>query len=153
MTYNPYGSVVTNEEERHVDPEVRAAGAVVWRRTRGKELEILVIHRPKYDDWSIPKGKADPGETDFDCACREVAEETGVVGLSGPWLAEARYVDRQGRSKAVQYYAFEANGTEPTGAQDPEEVDIAEFVPIAEAMERLTYRRDQEIAALFARSQ
>ena len=94
-------------------PVVRAAGGVVWRRSDAG-LEVLLVHRPRYDDWSLPKGKADPGEDDVDTAAREVAEETGLAGVLGPELARIRYTDRNGRAKVVRYWSMTVDGPVPT---------------------------------------
>ncbi len=96
------GRSLSPEEQQ---PVVRAAGGVVWRRS-GPDLEVLLIHRPRYDDWSLPKGKAESGEDDVDTAAREVAEETGLVCVLGPELARIRYTDRNGRPKVVRYWSM-----------------------------------------------
>ena len=70
--------------------EVTAAGGIVWRRAPDGGIELLLVHRPKYDDWSLPKGKHDPGETDEECARREIEEETGLVGELGARVGTAR---------------------------------------------------------------
>jgi 8-oxo-(d)GTP phosphatase len=121
------------------DEPVRAAGGVILRRSRTGEQEVLITHRPKYDDWSFPKGKADPGESDEDCALREVEEETGIRCLLGPELATASYIDRKGRNKTVRYWAMEPEAGEFV-AND--EVDRAEWVNLRSALERLSYDHD-----------
>ena len=118
---------------------VRAAGGVVWRRNADGEVEVVLVHRSRYDDWSLPKGKVDPGETDEEAAQREVEEESTVVGLLGAELAGTTYVDRSGRTKTVRYWAMTTEGSEPSGSN---EVDDARWVPMAEAKRRLTYDRD-----------
>lgn len=120
---------------------VRAAGGVVWRR--GPDgIEVVVIHRARYDDWSLPKGKVDPGETDEQAALREVTEEASVVGVLGPEVARTSYVDHNGRDKVVRYWAMTVGG----GRVDPDnEVDRAEWLPIAAARRRLTYERDRTV--------
>src|SRR3954468_3488490 len=84
-------------------PEVQAAGGVV-RRDDGR---IAVIHRPRYDDWSLPKGKLDPGESFEEAALREVAEEIGVTGELGAELTASSYTDHKGRSKIVRYWLMD----------------------------------------------
>lgn len=86
---------------------VLAAGALVWRE-RGGQLEVLAVHRPRYDDWSWPKGKLDPGETLPECAIREVAEETGEVIALGVPLPTLTYSLGGGKSKVVWYWAAQA---------------------------------------------
>ena len=118
---------------------VLAAGGVVWRRDPKGGLEVVLVHRPRYDDWSLPKGKLDPGETDEEAALREVEEETSLVGALGPELPTTTYVDRSGKTKRVRYWAMTVASGEAAGAN---EVDAAEWVPLAEATKRITYKRD-----------
>ena len=70
-------------------------------------MKVLLIHRPRYDDWSFPKGKLDPGETHRHAALREVEEETGLRCRTGASCPEARYADRKGRPKRVRYWSME----------------------------------------------
>ena len=86
---------------------VRAAGGVV---TRGEPPEVLVVHRPRYDDWSFPKGKAEPGERDEDCALREVEEETGLRCELREELPSTSYTDARGRPKRVRYWLMTPSG-------------------------------------------
>ena len=119
--------------------EVTAAGGVLWRRDGSGEVEVLVVHRPRYDDWSFAKGKCDPGETFLETAEREVREETGLRVHVGPELDEVRYLDHKGRSKQVRYWAM----TVADGAFEPnDEVDEVRWVPTAEAVELLSYPHD-----------
>src|SRR5688500_163787 len=110
--------------------EVRAAGGVVVRDGR-----VLLVHRPKYGDWTLPKGKAEPGESDEACAQREVEEETGLVCELGRELATVRYRDHHGRPKVVRYWEMRpvAGGFEPT-----DEVDEVRWVAAGEAAGVLT---------------
>jgi 8-oxo-(d)GTP phosphatase len=124
------------------DDPVRAAGGVILRRSRTGEPEVLITHRPRYDDWSFPKGKADPGESDEQCALREVEEETGLRCRLGPELATTSYIDRKGRPKTVRYWAME----QVAGDFVPnDEVDRAEWVNLRTALERLSYDHDLAI--------
>lgn len=123
-------------------PVVRAAGGVLWRRTPSGDIEVVVVHRPKYDDWSLPKGKCDPGEPHEDCALREVEEETGYRCRLGPELPGNAYADREGRRKEVRYWAM----TVVSGAFRPNgEVDRAPWVRVDEARRVLSYPRDAAV--------
>ena len=121
---------------------VLAAGGVVWRR-RGGELEVVLVHRPRYDDWTFPKGKLDAGETDEEAARREVMEEASLAVSLGPELPSTTYLDKSGKQKRVRYWAMTAaDGTEPSGAN---EVDDARWVTLADARSLLSYPRDVEL--------
>ena len=121
---------------------VQAAGGVVWRRAPGGEVEVLLVHRPRYDDWTVPKGKLDPGEDHAAAALREVEEETGLRCVLGPELPSTSYVDRRGRPKQVRYWAM----TPVDGRFTPgPEVDEVRWLPLAEARALLTYPRDRSV--------
>ncbi|MGW0334528.1 NUDIX hydrolase [Streptomyces sp. NPDC003011] len=121
---------------------VRAAGCVLWRRSpAGGELEICLVHRPKYDDWSHPKGKLKRGEAPLVGARREVAEETGYAAVPGTELSTVRYV-ANGRAKEVRYWAAEAT----EGVFTPsDEVDRILWLPPKAARNRLTQHRDRTL--------
>ena len=121
---------------------MRAAGGVVVR-DGPHGIEVLVVHRPKYDDWSLPKGKRDPGETDEQCAVREVEEETGVWCALEQELLPASYLDRHGRPKVVRYWQMRPLGSRPFVPND--EINEAEWVPLDDAAGRLTYSGDREL--------
>lgn len=121
---------------------VLAAGGAVWRRSLDGTVEVILVHRPRYDDWSFPKGKLNPGETDEAAARREVEEETSVVAELGPELPTVTYLDRSGKHKRVRYWAMTPVSGEPAGAN---EVDRAEWVAAEEAGGRLTYRHDGSV--------
>jgi 8-oxo-dGTP diphosphatase len=126
------------------EPEVRAAGGLVWRRGDDGGLEVVVIHRRHYDDWSFPKGKVEPGESDEDAAAREVEEETTIRARRGAELPPAFYHDGRGRSKIVRYWAMEAESGEPTPCTEADEV---RWLPLHEAAGLLTYDRDRAVLA------
>jgi 8-oxo-(d)GTP phosphatase len=117
---------------------IRAAGAVVWR-PGDPGPEIALVHRPRYDDWSFPKGKCHREEHVLEAAVREVAEETGLDVVLGRPLRSSRYrVD--GRPKRVRYWA--ARCAQPGPFTPTEEVDEMAWLPVTAARARLTYRRD-----------
>lgn len=119
--------------------QVEAAGGVVWRRADGGELQVLVVHRPRYDDWSFPKGKLDAGEAHEAAAWREVWEETGFECELGDELAEVTYADRFGRPKRVRYWTMQVVG----GAFEPnDEVDELRWATLDEAARLLSYEHD-----------
>jgi 8-oxo-dGTP pyrophosphatase MutT (NUDIX family) len=125
---------------------VRAAGGVVARKRQDGEVEVVVVHRPKYDDWTFPKGKAHRGESDEACALREVEEETGLVCELVHELGATTYRDSRGREKRVRYWAMRPVGGRLGGAG---EVDAARWLSPAEAEVVLTYDRDLEVLASF----
>lgn len=122
------------------EPEVRAAGGVILRDHDGT-TEILLVHRPKYDDWTIPKGKLEPGESDEDAARREVEEETGYRCRLGAPLPGVDYLDRHGRQKHVSYWrmqVFDQGIWEPN-----EEIDARRWIALHEADTLLSYETDR----------
>ncbi len=121
---------------------VRAAGGLVHRAREDGVIEILVVHRPAYDDWSFPKGKLEDGETEAEAALREVEEETGLRCSLGREVAFSRYRDARARSKTVRYWLMTPTGGTLAAAN---EVDDARFVTLGEARELLSYRRDVEL--------
>lgn len=127
--------------------QVQAAGGVVWQMAN-HVVEVAVVHRPKYDDWSFPKGKLDPGETHEHGALREVAEETGLHCVLGRELTATRYCDAKGRSKTVRYWEMTVAG----GAFAPNtEVDEMRWLSLTETANVLTHRRDLAVLGSFAR--
>jgi 8-oxo-dGTP diphosphatase len=125
---------------------VRAAGGLVVR-DGDNGAEVLLVHRPRYDDWTFPKGKVDPGESDEDAAVREVEEETGYRCSLGLELPSTRYIDARGRPKLVRYWLMRVVDGEFVVNN---EVDEIEWLNPAEASGRLTYDRDRELAEYFA---
>ena len=125
--------------------EVRAAGGVIFRGELA-EPEIVIVHRPRYDDWTFPKGKAESGETDEQTAHREVLEETGFDCELGDELPSVTYRDHKDRSKIVRYWVMQINAG---SFEANEEVDALEWVSAIEAGERLTYDHDVDVLSAF----
>jgi 8-oxo-dGTP diphosphatase len=120
-----------------VSAEVEAAGGVVVRDGR-----VALIHRPKYDDWTLPKGKLEAGEQFEDAALREVREETGLRCTLGRELPSTSYEDHKGRSKVVRYWLMEPQ----SGEFSPnDEVDELRWLDAAGARDLLTHERDREL--------
>jgi len=126
---------------------VLAAGGVVWRQKKGEELEVLLIHRPKYDDWTLPKGKLDDGEGAEDAALREVEEETGFSVELGDELPATDYHDRYGRPKNVRYWVMNITGGE---FRPNREVDEVQWLGVEAAREALSYPRDRDVLDAFS---
>lgn len=121
---------------------VEAAGGVVER-----DGLIVLVHRPRYDDWSLPKGKLDAGETFERAAVREIEEETGLRCTLGAELDPARYTDKRGRSKLVRYWRMTVVG----GAFEPnDEVDEIRWLTPGDAAALLTYEHDRVLVASLA---
>ena len=137
--------------DERVNSEIRAAGGVLWRdRPGGDGVEVALVHRPQYDDWSIPKGKLLPGETEVHGAIREVFEETGwTIQRLGRGLGEIRYLKISGDSqvpKVVRYWAMEAK----EGSFTPgDEVDEVVWSTVPDAMEKSTSATDRVILRRF----
>lgn len=130
---------------------VYAAGAVLWRSgsadPANSDLEIALIHRPRYDDWSLPKGKVDPGETAPVAAVREVFEETGHHAILGRRLDMVSYPIEAGVKK-VYYWAARSTGGEFIPGN---EVDELVWLPVANAMKKLNYAQDRKMLRRFAK--
>lgn len=127
---------------------IRAAGGVLWRQAAGVngDNEVAIIHRPRYDDWSMPKGKLNPGEIELEGAVREIAEETGYRVTVGAPLGAVEY-QKLGRPKIVRYWAMRAEG----GMFVPSrEVDELRWLPVDEAMNLITQPRDVGLLKQFA---
>ncbi|MBM3672715.1 MAG: NUDIX hydrolase [Actinobacteria bacterium] len=135
----------SKSESRHGDADVRAAGGVV-RRYRGvtHRLEVALVHRPRYDDWSFPKGKRDGKETDQETAIREVAEETGFRCTLGADLGAVSYSDAYGRSKVVRYWVMDLAADEDGETFEPNrEVDELRWCRPRQADRLLSYDHDR----------
>jgi len=106
------------------------------------------VHRPRYNDWSIPKGKCDEDESDADCALREVKEETGLTVRLGEELPSTNYRDNKGRPKSVRYWAMEP--VEGDGQFTPNaEIDEIRWLPIDQAVTMLSYDHDRPVVLAF----
>lgn len=129
-------------------PDKAAAGGLVvrWDRTGP---QVLLVHRIRHDDWSLPKGAMAPGETVQEAAVREVREETGLRCRLGAELKSVTYRDRNNRAKHVRFWHMTPVGV--AGAPDPAEIDEVRWVPLATAAESLTRKRDRTVVAAFAR--
>ena len=119
------------------------------RHTAGGSAEVLVVHRPKYDDWSLPKGKLDRGEDHETAALREVEEETGLRARLEREVGSTSYQDRDGRPKVVRYWVM----SPVSGSFTPgREVDEVRWLPISEAKALLSYDHDRHLLDAFART-
>jgi 8-oxo-dGTP diphosphatase len=128
-------------------PLIQAAGAVLWRKNSESNTEIAVIHRPRYDDWSLPKGKVENNESHIATAYREVLEETGYTSTFGPEIGVVIY-KLEGAPKEVRYWAAQASDIQE-GSPNPEEVDKLEWLSPKDAKERLTNKDDRKIVDYF----
>ena len=128
---------------------IRAAGALLWRPGPDGP-EVALVHRQRYDDWSLPKGKALPGEHALLAAVREVAEETGVRVILGRRLPSTHYQQHGNRPKTVDYWAARAaDGAQP-GFIPNDEVDEVGWLGVAAARARLSYPHDADVLDEFA---
>jgi 8-oxo-(d)GTP phosphatase len=123
-----------------VSEAIFSAGAVLWR-AGARGIEVLLVHRPKYDDWSLPKGKREPGEHVLLTAAREVLEETSVRPVFGPRLSTVGYL-AHGRPKQVDYWS--AHSTRDT-AEPSHEIDAVSWLPMPQALDRLSYPHDADV--------
>jgi 8-oxo-dGTP pyrophosphatase MutT (NUDIX family)/phosphohistidine phosphatase SixA len=130
---------------------VPAAGAVLWRPgsdlSNDPAVEVAVIHRPRYDDWSLPKGKVDPGETEPVTAVREVHEETGYAAVLGRRLGSVSYDIPQGKKRVWYWTAQARSGDFAPNA----EVDKLIWLPVESAMDQLQYPYDRKVLRRFAK--
>ena len=126
---------------------IQAAGGVVWQM-RGSELEVLLVHRSRRQDWTFPKGKVEPSDRDDEhAALREVIEETGYQCTIGRELPSIDYSDHRDRPKHVRYWEMPVLDGEFV---PNDEVDEIAWLPVSEAAERLTYPHDRDVLAAFA---
>lgn len=118
---------------------MRAAGGLV-RRDAGNGREVLVVHRPRYDDWTFPKGKADGDEPDEDCALREVGEETGLRCRLEEVAGTTEYIDAKGQPKRVRWWVMRP--LQDDGFLPNDEIDELRWLALGDAARLLTYDRD-----------
>ena len=130
-----------------MNPVILAAGAVVWRHDADGQVLVLLVHRPRYDDWSIPKGKLDDGEQLISCAYREVIEETGLKVAFGPFISETEYYVADGM-KRVSYWTAHAFDTSED-FQPNAEADEGRWLKIEDAIELATRETDKEVLSIF----
>jgi 8-oxo-dGTP diphosphatase len=126
------------------DHTVRAAGAVLWRPA-GDGIEIAVVHRQRYDDWSLPKGKLDEGEHALVAAVREVLEETGVRAQPQVRLPDVAYTLPNGVPKTVEFWSMRAGDGPAVPVGDPAEVDEVRWLAPERAVEMLSYPADARL--------
>jgi len=139
---------VTTPKNQKTDEPVLAAGAVLWQPDPDSgDPRVAVVHRPRYDDWSLPKGKLDPGETEPVAAVREIFEETGQRAHLGRRLGTVGYPIPDG-IKIVHYWVARSGGGDFVSG---DEVDQLVWLPIREASKRLTYRADRKMVTRFAK--
>jgi 8-oxo-dGTP diphosphatase len=129
-------------------PLIPAAGGAVWRTGAGGALETAVVHRPKYDDWSLPKGKLDAGEHPLVAAVREVGEETGLQVAVGRRSVQTRYAHRHG-PKRVDYWVMEAVGG---SFRANDEVDELRWLPVPDAVTLVSHEHDRAVLHDLART-
>ena len=126
--------------------QVRAGGGLVVRSAGSDGLEVLAVHRPRYDDWSLPKGKLKPGEAWEAGALREVEEETGLRCTIERELESIEYLDRKGRRKRVRYWLMRpADNDDVDGFEPNDEVDRVRWLSVADAVETLDYGHDRDL--------
>jgi len=126
---------------------IRAAGALLWRDNSDLSLEVALIHRPRYDDWSLPKGKLEMGETALQCAYREVQEETGIRATFTRQLGTVEY-EESGQEKRVKYWAAHCALTNSEFVPN-EEVDQMKWLSPSQALEQATHDSDKSIIEKF----
>ena len=129
-----------------IGERIDGAGAVLWQVIDDGDVRIAIIHRPRYDDWSLPKGGVDAGESHIQAAFREVLEETGVKAIFGPEIGTVDY-EVNGVTKEVRYWLAEADQFN-AATPNPEEVDAIEWLSISDAINKLSNSDDREIVRM-----
>ena len=128
---------------------IRAAGGVVWRPA-GDGMEVCLVHRERYDDWSLPKGKLEADEHPLAAAVREVSEETGVSAVPQVRLPGVSYTVREGLPKTVDYWSMRYVSDDPLLVAESDEVNAVRWVTVGEAAAQLTYAHDAQVIDDFA---
>ena len=126
---------------------IRAAGALLWREVDSRNLEIALIHRPRYDDWSLPKGKIEGGETALQCAYREVFEETGIKASLTRQLGTVEY-EESGELKRVIFWSAHCSLDTGTFVVNEEVDELVWFTP-EDALVKATHDSDRQIIDSF----
>lgn len=126
---------------------IRAAGALLWRESQDLEVEIALIHRPRYDDWSLPKGKVEQGETALECAYRELIEETGIRASFTRQLGSVEY-EESGQRKRVVFWAAQC-ALSASNFVANEEVDQLHWLSVDAALAKATHASDREMIENF----
>ena len=134
-------------DENQTDEVIAAAGVVLWRRLTEDLLQVALIHRPRYDDWSFPKGKVELGESEISTAFREAFEETGYECTFGPELCTVEYLVGEIK-KTVRYWSAQAIG-EPAPVMDPSDVDQLIWLTIEDGYVKLSRAGDIEVLKSF----
>lgn len=125
-------------------PQVQlAAGGIVWDK-KGDGRRLVLVHRPKYDDWSLPKGKADPGEALGETALREIREEVGIDVEFGDFAGTVHYALASGRTKVVLYWHMFKKAGESTFKPN-REIDALQWLPAGEAIQKLTHEVERAL--------
>jgi 8-oxo-dGTP diphosphatase len=128
-------------------PTILAAGGVIWRKDDHDQVEVLLVHRPRYDDWSLPKGKAESGEALISCAYREIIEETGLNIKLGPYIGSVEYYVPDGLKHVSYWSATVLDEDHPFHPN--EEVDDLSWQRVDEATAKATRDSDKEILERF----
>ena len=130
---------------------IKAAGVLLWREREPLQVEVALVHRPAYDDWTFPKGKCEPSESPLQTAFRECIEESGIVPIFGPYLGESDY-KYQREKKRVYYWMAKAMGIGDS-FKPSVEVDALSWMSVKEARHFLTYEEDRDILRKFMKSE
>jgi 8-oxo-dGTP pyrophosphatase MutT (NUDIX family) len=135
-------------QARLVAEVIEAAGGIPWREAPDGTVEVLIVRRTRYGDWTFPKGKAEPGDRSAaETAAREVYEETGYRCSLGGELITTEYADQKGRPKRVRYWAMQVVDGAPISPND--EIDEVRWVPLSAVGDLLTYDNDRRVLAAF----